>query len=230
MSSRSPVPAAERPGESLRLIEVKVAENQEIAPGIFRVAFPRPWDFFPGQTIALSTDPSIPARYYSIASGCHDPVVEILYDLVPEGLLTPRMAGLGAGDTLLSSEPFGAFLDGDGASLWIAAGTGVAPFASMARSGMVEDKTLVQGSRTLAGLYLRGYFSSVLGARYVPCCSTESAAGVFSGRSTAWISSAALPDAERVLLCGGSRMVVDARDALIARGVPFERVISEIYF
>jgi ferredoxin/flavodoxin---NADP+ reductase len=230
MSTRLPVHPAKRPGENLRLREVRVAENEQIAAGIFRLTFPREDDFIPGQTLALTTDPAIPARYYSIASGCHDPMMEVLYDLVPDGQLTPRLARLRPADLLLASGPFGAFCDGDGGSLWIAAGTGVAPFASMVRSGFLADKTLVHGSRTLAGLYLRGYFSSVLDGRYVPCCSTEKAAGVFFGRSTAWLSRAALPDTQRCLLCGSAGMVVDARDVLIARGVPYERVVSEIYF
>ncbi len=216
--------------ESLRLQKTAVTSNEEIAPGVFLLTFPRERDFIPGQTLALTTDPAIPARYYSIASGSHDPLVEILYDLVPGGQLTPRLARLGPGDALLASEGFGAFCDGEGASVWIAAGTGVAPFASMARSGTVADKTLIQGSRTLAGLYLRGYFSSVLDGRYVPCCSGESDEGVFAGRTTAWLTSADLPGAERYLLCGSSRMVVDARDILIAKGVPFSRVVAEIYF
>lgn len=216
--------------ESLRLTKTAVTSNQEIAPGIFRLTFPREHDFIPGQTLALTTDPAIPARYYSIASGTHDPFVEILYDLVPEGQLTPRLARLGPGDALLASEGFGAFCDGEGASVWIAAGTGVAPFASMVRSGMVADKILVHGSRTLAGLYLRGYFSSMLHGDYVPCCSAETDEGVFPGRTTAWLASGSLPRAERYLLCGSSRMVVDARDLLIARGVPFSRVVAEIYF
>jgi ferredoxin--NADP+ reductase len=216
--------------ESLQLRRTEVATNEEIAPGIFRLTFPRDHDFVPGQTLALTVDPSIPARYYSIASGRRDPLIEIIYDLVPEGRLTPRLAHLGPGDHLLASEAFGAFCDEEGASLWIAAGTGVAPFASMARSGFCADKMLVHGSRTLAGLYLRGYFSSVLGARYVPCCSAEMTDGVFRGRTTAWLASASLPAAPKYLLCGSSRMVVDARDVLISRGVPFDRVVAEIYF
>jgi ferredoxin--NADP+ reductase len=230
MSSRLPAHPVKRPGENLPLREVRIAENEQIAPGIFRLSFPREDDFIPGQTLALSTERALPARFYSIASGCHDSVVEILYDLVPGGQLTPRLARLGPGDALLASEPFGTFCDGDGDSLWIASGTGVAPFASMVRSGFLAGKTLVHGSRTLAGLYQRGYFSSVLEGRYVPCCSAEKADGVFHGRSTAWLASAELPDARRYLVCGSSRMVVDARDVLIARGVPYERVVSEIYF
>jgi ferredoxin--NADP+ reductase len=100
----------------------------------------------------------------------------------------------------------------------------------MVRSGILADKTLVHGSRTLAGLYLRGYFSSVLHEKYVPCCSTETGEGVFPGRATARLASGDLPTAEQYYLCGSSRMVVDARDILIARGVPFSRVVAEIYF
>ncbi|HUI71560.1 MAG TPA: oxidoreductase [Spirochaetia bacterium] len=213
-----------------RLGATEVASNEEIAPGIFRLTFPREHDFIPGQTLALTTDPAIPARFYSIASGRSEPLIEILYDLVPDGQLTPRLARLAAGDVLLASTGFGAFSDGEGASVWIASGTGVAPFASMARSGILADKTLIHGSRTLAGLYLRGYFSSMLGGRYVPCCSTESADGVFPGRTTSWLASTDVPVAERYLLCGSSRMVVDVRDLLIARGVPFNRIVAEIYF
>ena len=89
---------------------------------------------------------------------------------------------------------------------------------------------LVHGSRTIAGLFERGVlFLRCFGERYVPCCTAESA-GVFPGRSTAWLSSQGLPHAERFLLCGNSRMVVDARDILIGRGVPFTNVIAEIYF
>ncbi len=213
-----------------RLAETEASGNEEIAPGIYRLTFPRTNDFVPGQTLALTTDLSIPARYYSIASGRHDPVIEILYDLVPEGTLTPRLARLRPGDKLLASEAFGSFIDDEDASVWIAAGTGVAPFASMARSGILAGKSLVHGSRTLAGLYLRGYFASVLGERYVPCCSAETGEGVFPGRTTAWLASTDLPAAGKYLLCGSSGMVVGARDILIGRGVPFEQVISEIYF
>jgi ferredoxin-NADP reductase len=218
------------PVAGLELEQTEVTGNKEIAPGIFRLTFPRAHDFVPGQTVALTVEPSLPARYYSIASGSRDAGIEILYDLVPEGLLTPRLARLAPGDRLLASKPFGAFRDGEGDAVWIAAGTGIAPFASMVRSGLHAGRTLIHGSRTLAGLYERSYFSSVLRERYVPCCSTESAPGVFRGRSTLWLSSHSLPRAERWMLCGSSRMVVDARDILIGRGVPFTSVVAEIYF
>jgi ferredoxin-NADP reductase len=214
--------------EKLKL--TRVTANREIAPGIFLLSFPRVFDFIPGQSVWLTVEREIPARLYSIASGTGEPRVEILYDLVPEGLLTPRLAGLRAGHTLLVSSAFGPFRDEDGPSCWVGAGTGVAPFASMVRSGLVREKTLIHGSRTIAGLLHRGLFADALGKRYVPCCSRETAEGVFHGRPTEWLTLQRLPLASRYLVCGGSRMVVDCRDIIIAKGVPFESVIGEIYF
>jgi ferredoxin/flavodoxin---NADP+ reductase len=213
-----------------RLETVRVAGNAEIAPGIYRLSFPRTWEFVPGQSIALTLDPRLPARFYSIASGTRDALVEVLYDLVPDGELTPRLAMLAPGDELLCSAPFGAFRDTDGPSCWVATGTGIAPFVSMARSGGTEGKLLIHGSRTVAGFMERDFFSSRMNGRYVPCCTREKGAGVYEGRPTAWLTMQPLPAAERFLLCGNSGMVVDARDILIGRGVKFADVIAEIYF
>ena len=97
-----------------KLSEVKVTANAQVTAGIFRLSFPRTFDFVPGQLVALTVDPAVPARFYSIASGNAEPMVEILYDLVPHGLLTPRFAQLGPGDSLYVSPPFGRFMDAEG--------------------------------------------------------------------------------------------------------------------
>jgi ferredoxin/flavodoxin---NADP+ reductase len=225
--------STEKPGHRFdpdELQTVRVAANVEIAPGTWRLSFPRSWDFVPGQSIGLTIDPAMPARFYSIASGTGDRLVDVLYDRVPDGLLTPRLADLRPGDALLCSRPFGAFRDSVGPSCWIATGTGIAPFVSMARSGHVDEKLLLHGSRSIAGLLDRDWFATVMGNRYIPCCTREKEEGVFPGRPTEWLRAQPLPPSERWLLCGNSGMVVDARDILINRGVSFTQVISEIYF
>ena len=213
-----------------RLQAVRVTQNVEVAPGIYRLSFPRSWEFIPGQCLALTMDPRRPSRFYSIARGAAEPLVEVLYDLVPDGELTPRLAVLAPGDEVFCSAPFGAFRDVEGPSCWIATGTGIAPFVSMARSRGAAGKLLLHGSRSVAGLVEKQMFTSLLGDRYVPCCTREAAEGVFPGRTTAWLADRRLPAAERFLLCGNSEMVVEARDILIGRGVPFTDVVAEIYF
>jgi ferredoxin--NADP+ reductase len=218
-----------RRGDPGKLESLRVVENTEIAPRIYRISFARFFDFIPGQSIALSLG-DIPPRFYSIASGNGEDTVHVLYDLVAEGLLTPKLAALRPGDDLLVSRPFGRFQDQEGPSCWVAAGTGIAPFVSMLRSGAGAGKTLVHGSRSIAGLLHRDLFASALGERYFPVCSREVGEGVFKGRPTEWLTTHPFPRAPRYLLCGSSGMVVDVRDVIIGKGIPFSNVIAEIYF
>jgi ferredoxin-NADP reductase len=156
--------------------------------------------------------------------------MDLLFDVVAGGLLTPRLAALGPGDRVLVSDPFGSFVDRPGVSLWVATGTGVAPFVSMARAGLTADKTLVHGSRRADGLYYRSLLTQALGGRYVPCCSAEHGPSVYPGRVTAYLAERAPEPGARHLLCGSAEMVVDVRDLLIARGVPYTRIEAEVYF
>jgi ferredoxin/flavodoxin---NADP+ reductase len=213
-----------------RLDDIAVTSNRLVAPDTFVLSFPRPWDFVPGQSVALTLDREVPPRFYSIASGTAEGQVDILYDIVQDGLLTPRLAQMRPGDMLLCSPPFGAFRDAEGPACWIATGTGIAPFLSMARSGTTDEKFLIQGSKSIEGLVDRDFFAERMGPRYFPCCSREKAEGVFPGRPTQWLSSRELPKVERYLLCGNSLMVVDVRDILIGKGIPFDNVVAEIYF
>ncbi len=193
--------------------------------------FPRTFEFEPGQVIALSASIDIPARYYSIASGSGDDAVEVLYDVVPTGRLTPVLGRLSVGDRILVSEPFGSFVNRGESAFWIATGTGLAPFLSMVRSGLGENRALVHGGRTLDRFYFHNYLAEQLGDRYTCCCSSEAASWVYAGRLTAWLrEQTEVPVAGQFMLCGGAGMVVEVRDILIEKGVPYENIAAEIYF
>jgi ferredoxin--NADP+ reductase len=207
-----------------------VVGRRELCPGVHLLAFSAGSRFLPGQNVNLGLSPSGPARSYSVASGAGEPVMEVLFDLVAGGLLTPRLAALGAGDPLYVWPPFGGFLDDERPATWIAAGTGVAPFASMVRSGLGPGKILVQAARGPEGLHFRELFASRLGPRYFPCCPGAPAGGAAGGGLRGWLRSSELPAGRRYLLCGSARMVVEVREALIARGVPFGNIVAEIYF
>lgn len=223
-AERSPLPF--KPSHA-----VTVISNELIAPEVYAIRFLREFDFEPGQVVSITVDPGIPDRFYSIASGAHDREVVLLYDLVPEGVLTPRLSLLEPGDELFVSEPFGSFLDRFDATWWIATGTGIAPFLSMVRTGQTADKSLIHGGRTLDRFYFHDELSSLLGERYLCCCSRERAEWVFPGRLTNWLMDRASPPADaHYMLCGGAGMVVEVRDILIARSVPFGNIVAEIYF
>jgi len=210
---------------------VTVSFTEELSPGIWLFGFPRDFSFIAGQVIGIALEQNGPRRLYSICSGENDPEVLVLFNVIEEGYLTPRLAGIEPGETLWITEPRGEFFCGEGPEVWIAAGTGIAPFYSMHRSGRSEGKTLIHGNRYLEQFQFFDEFSSALGENYIRCCSGEESHGVFHGRVTSYLMEHPLPGPDlKYYLCGSAEMVVDTRDILIGRGVPFDRILSEIYF
>jgi ferredoxin--NADP+ reductase len=202
-----------------------------VAPEAFILSFERTFDFLPGQVIGLSLSEGDQPRLYSIASGNREKLVRILYTVKAFGKLTPDLALLKTGDTILVAPPFGKFVCDEQPAVWVATGTGIAPFASMFFSGLGENKILIQGNRFAGGLYFMEHFRQSMGTRYFPTCTREKTEGIFYGRVLKFIEE--WPDFNVSLnyyLCGSAEMVVDVRDLLIEKGVPFEKVIAEIFF
>ena len=213
------------------LKKIPIIDNQEIAPGAFVLSFKRDFLFIPGQVLAVTTHENIAPRLYSIASGAQDEEIKLLYTLKPDGELTPELANLKTGDSLFVSGPTGKFFGIAGPSVWIAAGTGIAPFVSMWRSGLTKDKILIHGSRFLHSFYFEYEFKNALGDSFIRCCTKESGDGVFYGRVTQWLEQQPTlwPD-KKYYICGSAEMVVEARDILIDKGISFDKILAEIYF
>ena len=210
---------------------VTLSFSEEISSGIYLFGFPRAFEFSAGQVIGISLQPDGARRLYSICSGEQDPEIRILYNVVEEGFLTPRMSSLEKGDTIWITEPRGSFTGSHAPAVWIAAGTGIAPFYSMFRSGLHTDKTLIHGSRYLEQFFFYDEFFETLGQQYIRCCSSEYDDHVYHGRVTTFLAELESLDTNmKYYLCGSAEMVVDTRDILIGRGVSFDHIISEIYF
>jgi NAD(P)H-flavin reductase len=97
--------------------------------------------------------------------------------------------------------------------VFVATGTGVAPFASMARAG-VKDFILLHGVRRFLDLYCESLFRKTA-RRYVPCVSNlkdpgEGASGVFAGRVTGFLEEHMPFGAYDFYLCGRGEMIRDA--------------------
>jgi len=212
------------------ITEHVVGSNEEIASGVFLLTFPRDFDFLPGQVIGISVEKDGPRRLYSIASGIQDAEIGILYNVVDEGYLTPKLSDLQPGDLLWITEPRGEFLYDEDPGVWIATGTGIAPFYSMFRSGKHQDKILIHGERYLERFYFYDEFSEHFGEQYIRCCTAEEDESVFPGRVTDYLAAQELPASHKYYLCGRAEMVVETRDLLIEKGIPFNHIISEIYF
>jgi len=215
------------------LHKTKVHSLRNIAEGVYVISFLRNFKFNAGQVLAIDLVPDGQPRLYSIASGENEKYVDILFDEKPDGNLTPFLSKLHSGDIIYISEPFGTFTSTGGKAFWIASGTGVAPFVSMARSGLSADKTLIHGGRLDENFYFSDVLTDIMTDGYVRCCSQQQDTQNYKGRLTAWLLDYQnLPTNTncQFYLCGSPEMVVQVRDILIEKGIPFQNIISETYF
>lgn len=219
------------PKPNVKFKSVTILSNTEISPNVFLLSFKRDFAFKAGQVLGLAMSLTDDARLYSIASGENDENINILYNIKPGGKLTPNLAILRPDDTLWITVPFGSYAGSDEPAYWIAAGTGIAPFYSMYRSGIGGNKVLIHGSRTLDAFYFSDKLMKDFGPRYVRCCSQQAGDGVYHGRVTQFLEkSDNLPEDQKYYLCGSAEMVVECREILLSKGIPFSNIVAEIYF
>jgi len=210
---------------------VTLSFSDQIASGIYLFGFERDFEFKAGQVMGIALKEDGPRRLYSICSGEQDDEVLILYNIIEEGYLTPRLADLEGGDTIWITEPRGEFISNEEPAVWIATGTGIAPFYSKLRSGMAAQKILIHGNRYLEQFHFFDEFDALLGGNYIRCCTAEQDDRVFAGRVTEYLTEQpSLNPGLKYYLCGNAEMVVDTRDILISKGIPFDQIVSEIYF
>ncbi len=223
--------AAEYSRAEIPLFSVKVTQNVELSPGVFLISWMSQLHFIPGQVVKIAIDRLQPPRIYSVCSGNSGDRMSIIFNIKEDGYLTPRLARFIAGDVLLVSAPYGSFHGDHRPAYWIATGTGISPFYSMFQSGLSDQKVLIHGVSYLNQFYFEEELDWALGNKYIRCCSRESDERVFSGRVTDYLlATNNFPPDYKYYLCGKSLMVVEVRDLLISKGIPYENIFAEIYF
>ncbi len=191
--------------------------------------------------LGLEVDGEIVGRPYSLVNPPHMPPLEIYFDIVPQGPLSPRLAALSPGDEILvGSSPYGFLVLSqmpEGRDLWlIASGTGVGPFVSILESEAAwqrfENLRLVHGVRREAELAYRDRLQAIERGRggrfrYLPFLSREEKDFALAGRIPAAIRDGRLqaaaglefdPALSRVMLCGNPGLVTDSLQVLAAAG------------
>lgn len=211
--------------------QVNISFSEELSPGIYLIGFKRTFEFIAGQVIGIAIRENDARRLYSICSGEQEDEIKILYKVIDEGYLTPQLSDLECGDSIWITPAGGEFTADREPAVWVASGTGIAPYYSMLRSGLGENKILLHGNRYLEQFHFFDEFQETLGHNYIRCCSAESGDGAYHGRVTAYLEEQDELDPDlKYYLCGSADMVVETRDILISKGVPFGHIISEIYF
>ncbi len=211
-----------------------VTQIQWLTPHVFEIHFDRPEDFpfIAGQKIRLACRSM--TRDYSLANAPQDDHLAVCIRLIPGGTVSPVLANAEVGQVFQISEAFGYFIYQPSGKrpVFVATGTGIAPFVAYARSG-VGRFHLLHGVRSMDDLYYRDIVSPP-SKSYTACISQppsdDSAAdGVFAGRVTHYLQNE-LPAGEYdFYLCGRGEMVRDAM-AVIDRRFERARVYTETFF
>lgn len=183
-----------------------------------------------GQCFSIGTRNAAINREYSIYSAEGDPYLEFLVRRVEGGAVSSALAHLTAGDIVQISGPYGSFCLSEGDIterhfVFVASGTGIAPFASFVRTFPQLDYWLFHGVRHESETYDQDFYAS---ERYVPCISQPLSGD--SRRVTQALSQVEMDTESLYYLCGNRNMITDTVTVLRDAGVPGGNIFMETFF
>jgi ferredoxin-NADP reductase len=213
---------------------VELLQRRWLSKDAFEIELTRPPDlnFKPGQTICFSHKSL--ERYYSLLSTPNDPTLVICVYLVPGGSFSPVLADTEIGTSFSISGPHGyfTFSRSERAPVFIATGTGIAPFVSMGRSG-ITDFILLHEVAVPADLYYQDLFRKIT-SNYAPCLLETSSSGplppgTFHGNAAGYIKKN-LPAARYDFYLCGERDMTREVTLVADEYFPGSYVFREVFF
>lgn len=208
-------------------------ERHWVAPGIleFRLQRPAGFDFLPGQFVRLAMDGY--QRDYTMISEPGATTLDFCIAVEAAGRFSSAIQAAANGEIFHFDGPLGHFVH-QGAvnpAVFVATGTGVAPFVAFCRSGLRGD-LLLHGVFTPERLVYRQVLRAGVHT-YVACVSRKGAVdqgdtALFPGRVTRYLETKLAPGTYDFYLCGRRAMIRDAV-AIIDRRFEGSRLFLEAY-
>jgi len=191
---------------------------------------PPGFHFHAGQRIRLTTGGK--TRDYSLIPGDSSTLLTLLIRSVDSGVVSTHLSRCPMGTALNFTGPGGHFIyrPASRPAIFIATGTGVAPFAAMCRTG-VKGFVMLHGVRHFNDLYYRDLVEPAAD-RYIPCLTGKPpplSSSTFRGRVTMYLQHQLPAGPYDFYLAGRREMIADVID-IIDRQFPSSRVYSEIFF
>lgn len=187
-------------------------------------------NFIPGQHMLIGFPNEKENREYSIYSPTDADYLEFLIKAVDDGDVSSRLKKIKEGDIIQIEGPYGFFIlpehSKDQKHIFLATGTGIAPFHSMILSEQSLNYELIHGIRHLIDIYDSNDYIS---GHKTFCISRENT-DHFKGRITDYLLSHQFPRSAIYFLCGNSAMIEDVQNILEDRGINPQNIKTEIYF
>jgi 3-phenylpropionate/trans-cinnamate dioxygenase ferredoxin reductase subunit/benzoate/toluate 1,2-dioxygenase reductase subunit len=194
-------------------------------------------NFEPGQYVRIRPMDSSITRSYSMSNVPGINQLEFFIRLVEGGEFSQWLVGAKAGDLLELSRPRGTFFlrDEDRPRLFVAGGTGIAPFLSMLRVIASQDSkhctTVLVGARTsdhlIAMKELAELKAKIPELRLEVATEKGTDSDCHTGYATDLITRLNLDPRTRVYLCGPPPMVEAGRNAAMSAGLNRTDVLCE---
>ncbi len=190
-------------------------------------------EFEPGQCVAIYLDDEATFREYSIVSGTDDRYLGFLIKHLEGGIVTEYLQNREPGDTLKISSPYGWFRPGrqheNGQFIFIATGTGIAPFLSYMKSFPQNPPLrLLYGARQHEDLI--GLKDLQQAGMVQLAVSREEINGLHHGRVTDLLPTLPLRQDIHYYLCGLDTMIRDVTYWLKNHGTDSRNIHREIFF
>jgi ferredoxin--NADP+ reductase len=211
---------------------VRVLENVRISEKTFRLRVERTFSTIrAGQCFSLGTSDLGINREYSMYSGASEDYLDFLIREVDDGIVSTRLSNCVPGDLVEVSGPFGEFClkESDAESqhfVFLATGTGIAPFHSYVKTFPELKFLLVHGVRFDSELYDASDYPH---SSFIPAVS-QPENGTGGRRLTEVISGMDLPRESLFYLCGNQKMIVDAIKILREKHIPGGSIFTETFF
>lgn len=189
------------------------------------------FDFVPGQCVNIGLKDLAVNREYSTYSGLQEDYLEFLIRKVSGGLISNAISNLKPGDEVTLDGAYGLFVlhnpqEKGRRYVFIASGTGIAPFHSFVRSYPEIDYKILHGIRYSGESYDSTDYEH---GRYLSCVSKESG-GDFKGRVTDYLKEYPLDKESLYYLCGNSSMINEVYDILRKFDISGSNIFTEVFF
>lgn len=217
---------------NLEYSEHRVAAVNTINDDLFELLVERNgMEFTPGDCVAVYTEQD-QSRPYSIASGPDQDILRFLIREMDGGEVSPWLRSRESGDVVRITPPFGWFRPGqeigDHPFVFLATGTGIAPFIAYMETFSRPPAAVLYGVRRTADAFgfsrLRNFCSETRLAV------SREVSEHHHGRLTDLLPD--LPEAENMhyYSCGLESMVNDTATWLQENGVPLSHIHREVFF
>ena len=188
--------------------------------------------FEPGSCVALFSS-ATESRPYSIAAGTGEEMLRFLIRRVPNGLVSEWLADRKPGDRVQASDPFGWFRPGQSVAgercVFIATGTGIAPFMSYLRSYPRQRPELcLYGVRRYEEVFHLPELAQI--SNFSLALSQDEVENHYHGRVTGLLEQIPLASDIHYYLCGLDSMIDETSSWLESRGIAYTQIHREIFF